>query len=404
MTEPWSRSGLTVLRIGYRDRPGPPRVRCELSRSGRGPRWRWDTPARQIGLPVDGGRATPNFGRPRGFRPIVDWIRASRAGGDQALWLDLSEEHPLLPAIDWEYGLRRLGIPVLRLPAHTTAPAWAPRNPRVALWVTMPRAKTSFPAQDMVRTAVLAMGMPTEVHVFTDAGLVGGMRDRFGDHLTVHEPVDRPWLDWITGALGRRSADVLHLIGHGYLGPDQGAFATAESPVSNFDTASARFIWPRQLETAMTAIGAGALIGTAVRANYSVAGLRLLCHRIATIRSAATVLHRAVSPADDLLTAYQLLLGPPAPFPVRTTRLSTRVHPERFGPMLGPAGGFPWPDSEPTGLVGSGAGVDGGLAGAQRQIRELEAQLAAGPPDARAGLAIVKSRLDALLRATGGPG
>ena len=58
--------------------------------------------------------------------------------------------------------------------------------------------------------------------------------------------------------------DVLHLVAHGYLATGQGAFAVAEAPDRNYDTSTARFVWPQQVAALMAATGAWGLVTTAV--------------------------------------------------------------------------------------------------------------------------------------------
>jgi hypothetical protein len=142
---------------------------------------------------------------------------------------------------------------------------------------------------------------------------------------------------------------------------------------------------------------------TAASGNFSRAGLRLLATQTAALRAAATIFDDIeVGPYDALADAYRLLLRHPTHIPASTKGLAITAHPARFGiaevrPRYEPG------RSDLAELVESGADVPGSMIGAQRQIRELEAQLsfdssAPRVDSARAGLELAKTRLDAILR------
>jgi hypothetical protein len=427
--------GLVGLRVGYRERSrGTPVVTCVLD-SPDHPSQSWDIPAAQVNLPITSERvdqhvdAGVNLGPVRSLLAPTSAVSDLRAG-HTPLWLNLTSEHVLLAALGWESGLADLDVPVLRLPVHLAPPAPRPARPRVALWVTMPVAKSPYPAEAMVQGALDgiagAMGRLPEVHLFADAALTPELQARFGGQMTVHDPTaegpheptprgststrgveDQPWLAWIARTLGDRSFDVLHLIGHGCLSVDQGGFACAEAPDRNFDTRTARFVWPQQLCALLATTGTWGVVFTAVPENYSRAALRLLAARTAGLRAAATVFHDSaeIGPGGGLADAYRLLLRHPTQPPASTSGLAITAHPARFGiEQVRP--GFRPERTELATLVESGAEVSGALVGAQRQIAELEAQLtfessAPRVDSTRAGLELAKSRLDAILRDTG---
>lgn len=337
----------------------------------------------------------------------------------EPLWLDISTEHPLLPAVDWERALSSLRVPVLRMPGILGAPTPSPRSPSVALWVTMPVVKAAFDAIGLVEGTLKAIretsdsGELPDVHVFSEARLVEHLlRHDFGSHVVVHRPKRKgpdeqvPWSEWIAESLGDTSVDVLHLIGHGYLSANcQGAFACAESPTRDFDRKTASFVWPQQLAALLTSIGAWGVVFTAVPHNYSVAGLRLLATRVASLRAAATGLHdvaRLRSPNAGLSEIYQLLLNHPQQPPPSTTGLALTMHPGRFGVPTRRANYEPV-RTELADLVNKGEDVPGWMVGAQRQIAQWETHLSfrsdvAQVDSVRAGLELAKSRVDDIMR------
>lgn len=416
--------GLTGLRVGYRQAGGEPAaVTCTLERPEQQSR-SWELPAETIGLLA--GRSHPDESVESDLRPCRDYLASAdsfqelKAEGN-ALWLAVTNDHPLLAAIDWESGLAGLDVPVLRIPSQLGTPTTPPARPRVALWVTMPAAKSRFDATDLVAGALAGMRAAgtadPEVHLFADAELTPRLRAEFGDALLVHDPEQRgphepttasldrqPWLAWIARALRGECIDVLHLVGHGFLRAGQGAFACAEAPERNFDRSSARFVWPQQLAGLLTWLGAWGAVFTAAQQNFSAPGLRLLATRTAEVRAAATAFHDMAhhGPSTGLDTIYRLLLAHPADPPRSTAGLALTMHPERFGIPPVPRT-FQPARSELSQLIGSGADVPAWQVGAQRQIEQWETQLSfpsdSGRVDAtRAGLELAKSRLDALLR------
>ena len=187
----------------------------------------------------------------------------------------------------WERGLESVGLPVLRLPCQlNVGPTTSSPRPRVVVCVSTPLAKVPFSVADYVERALDALekqDVGAEAHVFADADGVRSLRGVLGGRAQVHDPreegvhtpADRsfrpgdphddrqPWLAWIEDAMQGR-IDVLHLVAHGYLATGQGAFAVAEAPDRNYDTSTARFVWPQQVAALMAATGAWGLVTTAV--------------------------------------------------------------------------------------------------------------------------------------------
>lgn len=294
------------------------------------------------------------------------------------------------------------------------------KQPRIALWLTMPTAKIAYSAAFVVERILDAsrqLPIPPQLHVFTDedqAARLGNMLDAAGVDAVVHEPPDRsiatsddshPWLTWIERALRRRRIDVLHLVGHGYLSGDHPGFATAQDPTSNEDRSWARFVWPNEIAGTMTRIGASSAVVTAVPGNYSAGALRLLTTRLASLRSGPAVFDDMEAPdALGLRDTYLLLLAHPAPLPTSTRHLAITAHPAHFGiEMARDSGedGFTVTVLEEA-AVGGDEDAPVWAASADSQLRGWEAQLdssADGPRVAalRAGLELTKQRLDALL-------
>ena len=432
--------GLTALRVGYTGSGGRGgRLTCEV-RSPQEPVDAWEVPADAIGL------LTGRPGADDDVEAELAWCRdrlarsaavARLRSHGEPLWLAVTPEHPVLPAVDWETGLAALGLPVLRLPARLGSPTASPHRPRVAVCVSAPRATGTVDAGTLVEGALAAMraqpGPTPEVHLFADAGLTPPLRQL--DGVTVHDPpvhdpavapddaprtgddrepapTGRPWPDWISRTFDGSSLDVLHLIGHGALAADQGGFAVAERPDRDFDRGSARILWPQQIATLMTSTGAWGLVVTVAPRNYSSPGLRLLAARVAAMRSAATVVHEPErgGPPDQLEAAYRILLDHPTSPPPDTRGLTVTVHPGRVGVGEPDRAHADAPAPSDLGaLVDAGFAVPGWMVGARRQVAQWETQLSVDADTeqaraARAGLEMAKERLDVVIRDALDPG
>ncbi|MDX6390141.1 MAG: hypothetical protein QOJ73_1204 [Streptosporangiaceae bacterium] len=433
--------GLTAVEIGFGDRSsstsatvptsGPAALTCRLRSPGL-PDETWDVP---VSTPV------PTTGRSTGalkvdLRRLRERLAAAAAvralaAVHEPLWLAVTPEHPLLPAIDWESGLADLGLPLLRLPGRIGAPT-PPRRPQVAVCAARPVAKAFFPIDRLVADAVASIAASVaespDVHVFADAETIPLLLGLLPPFVTVHDPraegphepaprdstphgrIDQPWLRWIARAMSRSGLDVLHLVGHGFLASDEGAFAVAEAPDRNFDRYTARFVWPQQVTALLAELGGWGLITTAVEDNFSVAGLRLLTSQVGALRSAAVACHDTERAASDgLAQIYRALFAYPTEPPPQPAGLMLMMHPERFGVhALVPPPYVPG-SSYLADLVDSGGPVSSELLGARRQIAQWENQLAVRATTdhltaSRSGLEIAKARLDQVLRDFGPPG
>jgi hypothetical protein len=428
--------GLVALRIGYSQGSRSEGERRDVTCSLHSPDADvddWQVPAHGIPLLATTPQTRSDAGVEAGLvdcvhrlevTPAVDRLRENH----EALWLAVTAEHPLLAGVAWERGLDAVGLPVLRLPGQlNTAPTTSPSRPRVVVCVSMPSAKTQFPADDLVGQvldAVERAGVAAEVHVFADDEWAPMLRDRFGGRARVHDPrlegphhvarrsvrlggdpfVDhQPWLAWIADQMEGR-VDVLHLIGHGYLATGQGAFAVAEAPDKNHDTKTARFVWPQQIAAFMTSTGAWGLVATAAEQNYSVPGLRLLTSQVAALRAAATAFLDISELADPALveSVYRLLLDYPAPAPAATRGLTLIMHPGRFGLEAPETTTYRPARTELASRVDSGEDLPAWMVGAQHQVRQWETELSfdsvAGRVEStRTALEVAKARLDEVM-------
>jgi len=431
--------GLTALRVGYsqgttRSDPRRREVTCSLRTPASGSD-DWWIPADGIGLLASTPGRGADAGIEAGLSECVNHLQVNPAVHDlqarhDPLWLAVTAEHPLLPGVAWEDGLEAVGLPLLRLPGQlNTAPTATPRRPRVALCVSMPLAKARFMADDLVGQALdslEALPVSSDVHVFADAEWTSALQNRFGGRAVIHDPNreglhetvrrssqpggdDRqgevqPWLAWVGEQMGGR-LDVLHLIGHGYLSTGQGAFAVAEAPDRNYDTSTARFVWPQQIAGLMTSNGAWGLAVTAAPQNYSTPGLRLLASQVSALRSAATAFHDPDRLEDPhaLDTVYRLLLSHPAEPPAGSRGLMLIMHPGRFGLEPPVTTDYEPARTDLASWVDSGEELPAWMVGAQHQVRQWETELCfdstAGQVEAsRSALEVAKSRLDAVMR------
>ena len=430
--------GLTALRLGYaqggRGRDDRRDVTCSL-RSPGADADEWWVPADGIPLLAPTGQTRSDEGVEAGLVGCVNHLQVSPTierlrDNQDALWLAVTAEHPLLPGVAWERGLDPLGLPLLRLPGQlNTAPTSTPSRPRVVVCASMPLAKVGFPADHLVGQvldAVDELAVPADVHVFADAEWSGALQARFAGRATVHDPrlegppgaarrssrpgsdpfaQAQPWLAWIEDRMEGR-VDVLHLIGHGYLATGQGAFAVAEAPDQNYDSATARFVWPQQIAAFMTSTGAWGLVATATAQNYSVPGLRLLTSQVAALRAAATAFIDVDELADPSMvgSAYRLLLRHPAPVPTTTRGLTLIMHPGRFGLEAPVTTTYRPGRTELADWVDSGEELPAWMVGAQHQVRQWETELsfdsASGQVEStRTALEVAKARLDEVMRA-----
>jgi hypothetical protein len=265
--------------------------------------------------------------------------------GDRPLWLHLQKPYGFLGVVPWEMLLQpRLGIPILRLPDFVVRPpSEAPGVLDVVLCGSAPAAKQPFALvehfDDLIPRIFAASDRRTNVHVFVDADVFPLLNQRwaqggrFGGRVHLNDPVgaeryapdqtastqlrerpgrvQNPWLLWMQEALGGRSVDMVHLVGHGFVAAESGAIAFAESPLQNRDRRVARFIGATQLSAFLTSVGAWGAGISAAENNFSDAGLRLLADSLAQFRPGPVVYHDFEDDwtAEALTGAYRLLFG-----------------------------------------------------------------------------------------------
>lgn len=440
--------GLTALRIGHQltaDRE--PQLTFALDSPGRLTQ-AWEAPAAAA-------LAAAERSGSEGFVAALGESRARLGSSEtihelqarhEPLWLAVTADHPLLPGMPWEDAFGDLDLPLLRMPVQisTLPTAMPPHAPRIAICLSMPVAHVGFDVTGMVEQvlgAVDGLGISPELHVFTDAETAAllrshlsyGLRQRVRDRVSVvHDPAeaasasraasasgvsavtddDRPWLGWIEQQM-EGHFDVLHLIGHGQLTNGEGAFAVAESPTSNRDGSTARFLWPQQITTLMTSCGVWGLVVTAVPGNVSTTGLRLMATQVAALAACATIMHDPTEVAEhpeSLAAAYRALLTYPATAPADTRGLLLSMHPMRFGMAPPPSvTGYHPADSRLAVEVEGGAIDDPAMVAAQNQVRQWETQLQFDSTDpqvaaTRDALEVAKARLDAVMFGPEGSG
>lgn len=424
--------GLAGLRIGYTAATESVEFRLDLppdvqTDSLPGPPVGPSVPASALGLPASlpvGDMPDHRFALPP---PLQAWIAAHDGFAwlsdhrGKGLWLNVRSDHPLLPMAPWERLFAEAGVvvPVLRLPGYLGRPAAPPKQPRVALWMTMPAAKTPYSPWSVVERILVALRqlpVPPVLHVFTDSSLADSIQDEVPDAI-VHDPTDvpdaadglgHPWLQWMERSLTGRSVHVLHLVGHGYLSADQPGFATAESPTINADPRWARFAWPNEIAGTMTRIGAFGAVVTAVPGNYSTGSLRLMASRLASHRGGPAVFDDMdVSDPDRLSSAYRLLLAHPAAPPRDTRGMAVTAHPRRFGIDTPPSTTYEPTEGSFDQVAESGdESVPDWVAPVQAQVATWETRLSMAEETPRMqafrnGLELTKQRLDAMLAESG---
>jgi hypothetical protein len=370
------------------------RVRCTLEAHEGGERHEarvWDWPPEAFGLParLAGGSREGERRGPRDRRfelppALIDGLRGWLADEDQqgrVLWLHLAPPKGYLAALPWERLLQpEIDAPVLRLPDFfQRPPRETPRSLSVALCGSAPLAKGGFGlASRMAELAAIYADAPRKerrIHLFTDrdhfsevAEMAGRAAEDLGAELVAHDPegaapfdvpdatsritdpggqLQNPWLMWMRDALAGRSVDVVHLLGHGYLWSDRGAFSFASSPWHEDDPRWARFVGAEELLGFTTQVGAWSLAFSAPRRNYSRVGLRLLADRLADLRPGPVLLHELAADPDmvGLRTAVDFLYAPGPGRPPASPALSLWCQPYRVRRAVGEAaleGGETW--------------------------------------------------------------
>ena len=218
-------------------------------------------------------------------------LAPSPAPPDNALWLELASPRGYLHLVPWERLLAPLGRPLVRLPNYHLRPRAQSHTLEVALCASSSVPGGRFdPAAALARLArmwLTVSGMPTTVHLFSDAWAHEQLLDLVGDQagVVVADPsgwadvahpvpgLNSSWLQWISGALGRRAVEVVHLVGYGHLAGGRGAVALADSPTSPVRK-HAEFVGTAQLAQFVAGRGAWTVVVSGPPDNYFGPALR----------------------------------------------------------------------------------------------------------------------------------
>ncbi|MGH8923376.1 MAG: hypothetical protein ACRDWA_01845 [Acidimicrobiia bacterium] len=273
----------------------------------------------------DRGRG-PELQPPQGaVKQIAEWVH-NRLGPRAELWLHLVKPYAHLGALDWEGELQpALGVPLLRLPDVFPIPEIHRSVVTVAVCASGPAVKGPPPALEalpLIARAFASIGREVRFHIFADeaAGTMAGLPDLEGVTVEVHNPVDapapadlwpgvvNPWLRWMLAARDD-ATDVVHFVGHGYYGNEQGWLALAGAPRG--DRSSASHIGSNELASFLTSMGAAAVGFSNTPDNYSPPGLRALVDALGASRAGPVLLHSPESDPEgaQLQGAYGFLFG-----------------------------------------------------------------------------------------------
>jgi hypothetical protein len=257
------------------------------------------------------------------------------------LWLHLVKPYGYLGMVPWEDLLVPvISRPVLRLPDFLE-PARERRDTLdVAICCSVPLSEPSFSIADIlgrVAAAILsnAPRPRTQLHVFPDIDSFGALRSTFANEsrVAVHDPsgamrydqadsssgspdlvrtVTSPWLQWMRDAMQGRSLDTVHFVCHGYFSEERASLTVAESPASNQNRRTARFLGVSETAAFLNQTGAWSVVCTAPPNNYSDAGLRYFVDTLAQVRPGPALFHDAGrDPSFQALgEAYGFLFSP----------------------------------------------------------------------------------------------
>lgn len=277
---------------------------------------------------------------------IVEWVH-NRLGSRAELWLHLVKPYAYLGALDWEGELQpALGVPLLRLPDVFPIPAIHRSVLTVAVCASGPAVKGPPPALEalpLIARAFAGFGREVRLQIFADeaAGTIAGLPELEGVTVEVHNPTDavttadmwpgvvNPWLRWMLAARDD-ATDVVHFVGHGYYGNEQGWLALADAPKG--DRWSASHIGSTELASFLTSMGAAAVGFSNPPDNYSPAGLRALVDALGASRAGPVLLHSPESDPDgaQLQGAYGFLFGEQGRRPPANPSLLFYCQPDRL--------------------------------------------------------------------------
>jgi hypothetical protein len=274
---------------------------------------------------------------------------------DVPLWIKFGPLAGYLRLASWEALLwSALNRPILRLiDLESPPPRELDATLDVVLCASEPAAKSPFSVVDVLPAIVkgiLAAEARDKVviHVFADGAHYGELMQRLddGDRVRVYKPpqtarnrpgaggrtlppdINNAWLEWIAQSL-TRPVDVVHFVCHGYLAPEQGWVAVAESPSMNTDQEWSRFIGSAELDSFLVHVGAWSVAFSSPPGNFSPEGLRLLVHQISEDGGRSTLLHDLAEDQEcaQLTKAYRFLYHPGANVAPDGAGLSIYCHP-----------------------------------------------------------------------------
>ena len=315
----------------------------------------WQGALAEFGL-TDSGGPRPLLD-PAQFRlpdPLVhglrDWLQAN-TDGSRPLWVHLVKPYGGLRYLPWERLLvDALDVPVLMLPDFIFPP---PRESLssldIAICASAPLACEHAHVADGLHQAITAIrqgiGEQARLHLFTDADLLGPLRDRHppDEHLIWHpqssaEPfvcedhssrlhdsggtLRSPWLLWMRECLKPYTTDVVHFVCHGHLARDRGAMLFAQSPLERTERYLAGPVGSVELCSFLTQVGAWASAFSSPFDDNDPIGLHTLADEIAqSLPGPMMLFNPALAVHDgtgfpDLAHGYRFLHSPdPQPAP-----------------------------------------------------------------------------------------
>ncbi|HAJ37928.1 MAG TPA: hypothetical protein DCL15_19840 [Chloroflexi bacterium] len=367
---------LTTLVLGFELSGRRSQVRCALERDEAGtrtPLLDYRLEPTELGVPDHLDRSQCMFEGYPFIMPgyVLEALRTAldaRMVADEALWLYLKSPAGYLAFVPWEQLLiPALQRPVLRLPDYLVDPARAAGEINIVLCSSQPISEEAFMASDymarMTRMVLDQATRPTNVHLFTDSGLLNDLANHLGyygandSRVVLHDPqsaapyaipdrssritdptgqLTSPWLLWMRSALAGRSIDLVHFVAHGYLSGESAALSVAESPLENLDRKLPRFIGPNELAAFLAQTGAWGCALTSPLRNYSEMAHRLLTTTLANLRPGPTLHHEMRLDPDlsALTAAYRLFLAERPTLAPAAPSLMIYTHPARVATPL----------------------------------------------------------------------
>jgi hypothetical protein len=274
---------------------------------------------------------------------LVSWVRSwagETLGAGRPLWLHLVKPYGTLGAVPWERdlvpGLERA---LLRVPDVLPPPSRSTSTFTVALVATAPAAEGGPPALSIGRPVAAALlrglGDRLHLHVFTDAGTEGQVRDQLSaeglPRFEVHTAPGRPgsrgssrwggtqdlpshWLRWIRDDMLGVAVDAVHFLVHGNSLGTHGAILTPLEPTRDREVPVS--VEAGELDAFLTQVGALVAGFSIIPLNWSDHGLRMFADELGANRAGPVLLHDPNldggfgSPLEALAECYRFLADP----------------------------------------------------------------------------------------------